>query len=577
MGEFERKLDQLQKMAVRLQLPSWQVTVGEKEWRPVQSFRQLLEGRMTRDLVQVQGSFVQINGSAPVISGWMFIAKIEHDVGGNMVKRMTDGDSLPLGWHSCGPTCDHCKVERNRNNTFMLANVQTGEFKQVGSSCMGDFLGESQRDPERIAAMFDYLISLEAKFDFDPDKNVAGGSFDLGVPPVDLMRAVLKIVQEDSGYISAEKGEQLHCLSTGDRLRSAFWGHKPIAVLPDAAHVEQAIQVVEWLRNQREKGGDSLWLRNISILADRVCITQKNAGLFASGYVAWNRELQRQLRQETGTGEWIGEVGEKIVVSATLERQGGYESAYGFVSVLSFRDEEGNALVWKTSARPNGLVTGESYHLSATVKGQGEFKGNKQTDVIRVKCAELELFAFGALPGFKKTAGLASPDRVNESGQTPLFKAVFNDSIDYAKILLANGADPNGLSQFDTPILGYATSVAMANLLIESGSRAFDLSDTELDAMVDDVRELILSTAMTGQVAHEKIVIESVVSEGAYSGRVLNIESGVVTQKVDRNGATVVHALASLSQNVVKGEVLDIRYVNGVGVVSGKETQMVDL
>ncbi len=492
LGEFQRKVEQLQKMAQRLELSPWSVSIGEKEWRPVDSFRKFGPGEVDHSVAHLEGSLVEITGAAPVISGWQFVAKIEHDAGGNLVKRMTGGDESPLDWHSCPPGCDHCKLQRNRNDTYMLSNVETGKIMQVGSSCMADFLGEAQRDPERIAAMYEFLSSIEGGFEIDPDKEVSDRSMGFGVPPAELMRAVLKIVQEDGGYISAAKGERLGCMTTGERLRGAFWGSKADAVVPGASDAAQAQQVMDWLREQ--KACDSLWLRNIAQLADRSCITHKNAGLFASGYVAWNRELQQQLRKDTRSGEWIAQVGDKIAVAATLERKGGYENAYGYVSVLSFCDEEGNALVWKTAAPPTGLVVGETYHLSATVKGQGDYKGDKQTEVIRVKCAELELLALGSVPGFKKTAAIAQPDRMDDSGHTPLLKAVWKDSAEHVKILLDNGADPNWRNQGEVPVLGYANSVSVAKLLLDAGGRAADLSDVEVSSLIGGVRELVLSS-----------------------------------------------------------------------------------
>lgn len=60
------------------------------------------------------------------------------------------------------------------------------------------------------------------------------------------------------------------------------------------------------------------------------------------------------------------------------------------------------------------------------------------------------------------------------------------------------------------------------------------------------------------------------VTQGAFSGMVMNVSEGVATQKINRNGDTVQHALSSLSGPVVVGSVVDIAYVNGVGVVGGQ-------
>ena len=60
------------------------------------------------------------------------------------------------------------------------------------------------------------------------------------------------------------------------------------------------------------------------------------------------------------------------------------------------------------------------------------------------------------------------------------------------------------------------------------------------------------------------------VTEGMFSGKVLDVADGVVTQRVTREGGVVRHSIASLSTPVVIGQVVDIKYAGGVGVVSGR-------
>lgn len=68
--------------------------------------------------------------------------------------------------------------------------------------------------------------------------------------------------------------------------------------------------------------------------------------------------------------------------------------------------------------------------------------------------------------------------------------------------------------------------------------------------------------------------VRTVVSDGFYSGKVLDVSAdGVVTQKVSRDGLTVRHSLPSLSHPVAKGDLVDIKYAGGIGVVGGKDTQ----
>jgi hypothetical protein len=62
-----------------------------------------------------------------------------------------------------------------------------------------------------------------------------------------------------------------------------------------------------------------------------------------------------------------------------------------------------------------------------------------------------------------------------------------------------------------------------------------------------------------------------VVADGSFSGRVLEVSGGVVLQKIGRAADAVVrHNMSRLSASVALGDVVDIKYLDGVGVVSGK-------
>lgn len=65
--------------------------------------------------------------------------------------------------------------------------------------------------------------------------------------------------------------------------------------------------------------------------------------------------------------------------------------------------------------------------------------------------------------------------------------------------------------------------------------------------------------------------VPSTVTTGQFSGQVLSVADGVVTQRIGRDGRTAQHALRALSKAVAEGDVVDIQYVSGIGVVGGKE------
>jgi len=60
------------------------------------------------------------------------------------------------------------------------------------------------------------------------------------------------------------------------------------------------------------------------------------------------------------------------------------------------------------------------------------------------------------------------------------------------------------------------------------------------------------------------------VRDGAFSGVILDISGGLVTQRVNREGDVVRHSISLLSAKVEIREVVDIGYKDGIGVVEGK-------
>ena len=64
---------------------------------------------------------------------------------------------------------------------------------------------------------------------------------------------------------------------------------------------------------------------------------------------------------------------------------------------------------------------------------------------------------------------------------------------------------------------------------------------------------------------------DNIVKEGAYSGMVIGIADGIMTQKISREGKSVEHNIDLLSRAVNIGDVIDVRYSNGKGDVAIKD------
>jgi hypothetical protein len=118
-------------------------------------------------------------------------------------------------------------------------------------------------------------------------------------------------------------------------------------------------------------------------------LTEKQATALAAA-------IERIAAEDTvkaGSGH-VGKVGERITAAVTVERVASYaRAAFGFrnseetVWIVTMRDAAGNAIVSKTPRFH--AEKGEKFLLTATVKEHGEYNGEKQTVVMRVKTADL--------------------------------------------------------------------------------------------------------------------------------------------------------------------------------------------
>ena len=127
---------------------------------------------------------VEIEGRMPVFNGWKFLASIEHNtsrIDDRFLKENQPRNYInATAWlddreiqviesqreflQDCPANCEHCDLPRNRNQTFLLENTETQEQKQVGSSCIDDFLGhDSLKKALWFCELDDILIRLNVR------------------------------------------------------------------------------------------------------------------------------------------------------------------------------------------------------------------------------------------------------------------------------------------------------------------------------------------------------------------------------------------------------------------------------
>lgn len=106
-------------------------------------------------------------------------------------------------------------------------------------------------------------------------------------------------------------------------------------------------------------------------------------------------EAQRKAEEEAErirrAGSYIGEVGQKIRMTVTFDREVSFETMYGFMTIYTMKDADGNTLIWKTGSgslmNKAGEIpeSGDEIEIQGTIKEHSEYNGIKQTALIRVK------------------------------------------------------------------------------------------------------------------------------------------------------------------------------------------------
>ena len=337
---------------------------------------------------------IEAEGIAEV-SGWKFIASVEHTAKGNIINRACDIE-VPERYYTSELICEHCNSRRYRKDTFIVMNVETGEFKQVGKSCLRDFThGMNAEAVAQYTAAFESLIEGETPWEGCRSERyinteeylryVAETIRIFGYVKYDEYSSEKSTRQRATQYYEVEHGGYRGIFAeVGEELRREIEASGFNASSAEAEAETKA--ALAWIAEQPESNN---YMHNLKTACSLEYMTGKNLGIAASLFPTYNRELEKEAekrRQEEAakTSEWQGEVGKRIEVKvADIICVTGWETQWGYTKIYKITDEEGNIYTWKTG----NWVEDDIKTIKGTVKAHTDFRGTKQTELTRCKCA----------------------------------------------------------------------------------------------------------------------------------------------------------------------------------------------
>lgn len=375
---------------------------------------------------------VELTGAVPRLAGWDFVATLQHlEVDGeiaNMLRIIPGFEGvLPLKFRNCGPeNCDHCKKTiRSRKETFVVRNVETGEWLQVGRNCTQDFLGG--KDPHAVAKMLEYLQTAASLCgNADGEESYGGGRIEETAELTNFLTWVAACVRID-GWISRGKarGYDGQVVATADQAftyinppdfrgqnageRRAKFEAAKAAHQPTQEDIELAEKAVAYAEEDLEKkmeGNDYLY--NLWVACNQTILNHKLIGIAASLISHFIKEVERRTMKElelrtTKNSVHVGTVGERrfFEVKVLSVKMIGLDSQFGPKALTKMADTQGNLIVWFDST-PEPLKTGQDYILKATVKKHDEYQGQKQTIINRAEPVSKEVMEAELVKAAKK-------------------------------------------------------------------------------------------------------------------------------------------------------------------------------
>ena len=268
-----------------------------------------------------------------------------------------------------------------------MQSEETGEFKQVGSSCLIDFLGHT--DPHAIAEYAEMIAIFDEDYSKDESFYLSAGM----VPKyVSLKRFLAKVsasIRHD-GWTSKKTVYERGGYATSNSAYSACF-----AIAKDSDYIttikndwDIAEKTIEWVLGHADNADNNDYMHNLVVVFAEEYISRQHSGIAASAVYSYQRE---KATKETGKeSNFVGEIKKRQTFTLNWVNTFSFETQYGVNHINKFLDDEGNTIIWKTGTRDFSCMDETRFSGVATVKEHSVYRGKKQTLITRAKLESVQ-------------------------------------------------------------------------------------------------------------------------------------------------------------------------------------------
>lgn len=342
------------------------------------------EGRVR--YIEVDMVELEIHGEAPKFTEWEILAKIEMLQDGQLVQSFPGKEGeIEERFFSTDCFCEHCGIDRYRKDVYVVRNELTGEQKQIGRTCLRDFIGCDS--PEKVAAKFKYLKEL-SEFSY--------GNSETWFEDVQHILEIAAASIRTRGFMSKARAtvespatSAIINMELQNKFPTEYINLKPEVIDEDRLMAKNTIEYFETLDTKSEYEFNCKQL-----ISGKTIYDKKYIGYLAStinAYLKFIGEENKKLNAPKSDSKHVGEVGERMkdVELHFLDYRVIDGNGFGEYNVCRFIDHDGNFYTWFTGSFPSGWSTHTSRVCTFTVKRHDEYKGTLQTVINRLKVVDL--------------------------------------------------------------------------------------------------------------------------------------------------------------------------------------------
>lgn len=333
---------------------------------------------------------VEITGVAPAYGGWEFLAAVDAmpaaagDEAGFVIRCAPGVDDAGVDRSALvAGRCEHCNVRSaNRVHTYLVRDVETGQVRQVGSTCIKDFTGWAGKPV--------FLTIEEVEEDLFGD-GVGGGTPATTVE--DAIATAYVAVQMFGWVASGQEGATRHIVARAlfgtDRASSDLR-----AVMADRLSEGDAVAAEIIATVTAELTGSFGYEANVRAVLAAQYVTERELGLLSSAVPAYERiigrraarEAARKAQAEKIPSRWFASIGDKVTVTGAVTTAMTIDGYANSTQRLIIIDTPGTIFKTITAAGWAWEVNaGEIITVTAAVKRHDTYRETEQTVLVRPK------------------------------------------------------------------------------------------------------------------------------------------------------------------------------------------------